>query len=103
MPRELVKEAVLAKLQYLQEGNPNPVWVSGIQLTELLRPLNPSSVRMALLLLVEDGLITRERRAGRGRGKGRTGQSAWYTVGEIPKPKRKPKSKAKVGVKAKAE
>lgn len=81
MPRDAIQKKVLAKLRYLQKGNPEPVWVSGIQLTELLKPLNPSSVRMALLLLVDDGKVTRERRAGRGRGKGRTGQSAWYTVG----------------------
>lgn len=82
MAREKMQEIILAKLTHLQEGNEDPVWVSGTQLTELLRPHNPSSIRMALVLLVDSGQVHRERRAGRGK-KGKTGQSAWYTVGNI--------------------
>lgn len=79
MPREKAQEAVLEKLRYLQEGNSEPVWISGTQLTELIRDFNPSSIRMALLLLVESGQVQRERRAGRGK-RGKTGQSAWYSL-----------------------
>lgn len=83
MAREKTQEAVLDKLRYLQEGNEAPVWVSGTQLTELLRGHNPSSIRMALVLLVDSGQVHRERRAGRGK-KGRTGQSAWYSLAKVP-------------------
>lgn len=79
MPREETQEKILAKLQQIQKDNEEPVWVSGKQVTELLPKLNPSSVRMALLLLHDRGLVIRERRKGRG-PKGKTGQSAWYSL-----------------------
>ncbi len=77
MARGEMKEIVYAKLREIQEDNDGPIWISGIQMTQLLKAYNPSSVRMALLLLVDDDRIIRERRKGRG-GKGMTGQSSWY-------------------------
>lgn len=79
MPRNEMQEIVYEKLFQIQEGNDDPVWVSGKQVTELLPKKNPSSVRMALLLLCDRGLLIRERRKGRG-PKGKTGQSSWYKV-----------------------
>lgn len=76
---------ILDKFNYLQEGNTKTVWVSGTQVTELFKQENPSSIRMALLLLVDEGKIVRERRRGRG-GRGKTGQSAWYALAQIPPP-----------------
>ena len=78
MPREKMQEKVLARMEQIQEGNDELVWVSGKQVTELVKG-NPSSIRMALLLLVDKGKLKRERRKGRG-PKGRTGQSAWYAL-----------------------
>lgn len=78
MPREKMQERVLERIEAIQEGNDEPVWVSGRQVTELVKG-NPSSIRMALLLLVDRGKLKRERRKGRG-PKGKTGQSAWYTL-----------------------
>lgn len=79
MARKEMKEIVYAKIQQVQEGNPEPVWISGIQLTQLLKTHNPSSIRMALLLLVDDEVLVRERRKGRG-DTGKTGQSSWYAI-----------------------
>jgi hypothetical protein len=83
LARDKIRKAVLEKFQSIQEGNTEAVWVSGTQVTELLRRYNPSSVRVALLLLVEEGEIIRERRKGRGK-RGATGQSAWYALARIP-------------------
>lgn len=79
MPREAMQRKVLGKLRTIQEDEKEAVWVSGRQITELLPKENPSSVRMALLLLVDNGLVIRERKKGRGQ-RGKTGQSAWYRV-----------------------
>lgn len=83
MARNELREIVLAKFQHIQQGIDQPVWVSGVQVTELLKSHNPSSIRVALLLLVDDEVLVRERRRGRGKT-GRTGQSAWYALAEVP-------------------
>lgn len=89
MARDKTRAKILAKFEYLQEGNDEPVWISGTQVTELLKRENPSSVRMALALLVEEGAIIRERRKGRGK-RGRTGQSAWYSLARVNSQVRSP-------------
>lgn len=81
MARDQIRKDILVKLRNFQEGQDDPVWVSGKQITNLFPKYNPSSVRMALTLLHDQGLIVRERRKGRG-PKGKTGQSAWYTLGD---------------------
>ena len=78
MPRNALQKLLLVRINEIQEGNEKVVWISGKQITELFPRQNPSSVRMALLLLTDQGLVRRERRKGRGK-KGRTGQSAWYS------------------------
>lgn len=79
MARDQIRKDILTKFRAFQEGKDEPVWVSGRQLTDLFSKYNPSSVRMALTLLHDQGLLVRERRKGRG-PKGKTGQSAWYSL-----------------------
>lgn len=74
-----MQETVLAKLEQIQDGGDKPIWMSGKQITELLPKENPSSVRQALLLLHDRGVVVRERRKGRGK-RGKTGQSSWYSL-----------------------
>lgn len=81
MARNEIRRDILVKLRDIQEDRDEPVWISGRQLTDLFSRYNPSSVRMALTLLADEGLIVRERRKGRG-PKGKTGQSAWYTLSD---------------------
>lgn len=79
MARDQIRRDILLKLRDIQEGRDEPVWISGRQLTDLFSKYNPSSVRMALTLLHDQGLVVRERRKGRG-PRGKTGQSAWYSL-----------------------
>lgn len=79
MARDQIRRELLLKLRDVQEDRDEPVWISGKQLTDLFPKYNPSSVRMALTLLHDQGLIVRERRKGRG-PRGKTGQSAWYSL-----------------------
>lgn len=79
MARNKMQELIHAKLTEIQEGHDEPVWVSGIQVTQLLKSHNSSSIRMALLLLTDAGRLWRERRKGRGK-RGKTGQSSWYAI-----------------------
>lgn len=73
-----MQEIVLAKINEIQAANEKVVWISGRQMVDILSKHNPASVRMALSLLAEKGMIRRERRKGRG-PRGRTGQSSWYS------------------------
>ena len=79
MARNKLQEIIYAKFLGMQEGNEESVWISGIQVTQLLKSQNPSSIRMALLFLVDSGKLQRERRKGRGK-RGKTGQSSWYSI-----------------------
>lgn len=81
MARDQIRRDILLKLRDIQEGRDEPVWISGKQLTDLFSKYNPSSVRMALTILHDQGLVVRERRKGRG-PRGKTGQSAWYTLND---------------------
>lgn len=58
--RKKAREAIIGQLEKTNGGG----WLTGMELTRLIPDIHPSTIRIAALMLSDEGTVDRERIAG---------------------------------------